>query len=212
MKKASISLSFILLSLILCTLSGCEDTPSDREISTAQNTQTDMAGTWNLSGMNSETTSPSPNHLAIQFGAQIAVDEINAEGGINGVLLAFCFDDSADSFRLTAADSSVDIWAAPKGTLLVSLPNSTNDFEINTNHGSALQFIHKYQQMYGSEPDIYATSAYDCVYLLKTVLEQSNTVPSTDMTEIIDIFQTTIPEINFEGLSGCEVLLGVSHY
>ena len=51
------------------------------------------SSTWNIGGIGPTTGGAAIYGQAVQNGAQIAVDEINAAGGINGVMVDFKFED-----------------------------------------------------------------------------------------------------------------------
>ena len=55
--------------------------------------KTAAAGTWRIGGIGPTTGGAAVYGQAVQNGAQIAVDEINAAGGINGVMIEYTFED-----------------------------------------------------------------------------------------------------------------------
>lgn len=148
--------------------------------------------TWNIKGLAASDTA-SIEALSVQFGAQIAIDEINAQGGINGYLMAFCTDDCTTAFRLSASDTSVELLLDPEGLLLMhtSLPEETGLLhDTPVIYHNPEQFIQKYSKMYGTEPSDYATLAYQLIYLLKDLLEEHDIGIAAEYTQLFDIIHS----------------------
>lgn len=103
MKKA---ISFMLaLSLAAVSLTACG--------STAGGSQTEEAGadTFRIGGIGPITGGTAVYGLAVKNGAQLAIDEINAAGGVNGVQLAFNFqDDENDAEKSVNAYNALKDW------------------------------------------------------------------------------------------------------
>ena len=59
--------------------------------------KTAAAGTWRIGGIGPTTGGAAVYGQAVQNGAQIAVDEINAAGGINGVMIEYTFEDDENN-------------------------------------------------------------------------------------------------------------------
>ena len=59
--------------------------------------KTAAAGSWRIGGIGPTTGGAAVYGQAVQNGAQIAVDEINAAGGINGVMIEYTFEDDENN-------------------------------------------------------------------------------------------------------------------
>ena len=67
--------------------------------------------TWKIGGIGPTTGGAAVYGMAVQYGAQIAVDEINAAGGINGKLVEFKFaDDEHNAEKSVNAYNSLKDW------------------------------------------------------------------------------------------------------
>ena len=67
--------------------------------------------TFNIGGIGPITGGTSIYGLAVRNGAQIAVDEINEAGGINGVQIAYDFqDDESDAEKAVNAYNTLKDW------------------------------------------------------------------------------------------------------
>ncbi len=176
---AVLTRTFAILSLAFI-LSGCS-------LKTAKEAPVilDPPKSWYISGIPEDATEVSPTALYVQFGSQIAIDELNAAEGIMDAMIAFSFDPEDTKFIITAAENSVDIYLEPEGIRLKSF--STAD----TPEASEA-FKEKYMQMFGSEPDAYAKASYECIYYLKEVLTETKAVPGMGTDEIQALFN--IPE------------------
>lgn len=100
------------VALVMCGLTACsgnhgDDTANDYDLSkvgeyTAENTEYVIGGTGPLTGPNSAYG------MSVQNGAQLAVDEINAAGGLNGIKFKFDMkDDKAGAAEATQAFTSL---------------------------------------------------------------------------------------------------------
>lgn len=67
------------------------------------------ASTWKIGGIGPTTGGAAVYGMAVQQGAQIAVDEINAAGGINGAIVEFKFEDDENN-----AEKSVNAYNSLK--------------------------------------------------------------------------------------------------
>lgn len=96
------------VALVMCGLTACsgkngDDTANDYDLTkvgeyTAENTEFVIGGTGPLTGPNSSYG------ISVQNGAQLAVDEINAAGGLNGIKFKFDMkDDKAGAAEATQA-------------------------------------------------------------------------------------------------------------
>lgn len=70
---------------------------------------TEASDTWKIGGIGPTTGGAAVYGIAVQYGAQIAVDEINAAGGINGKMIEFSFEDDEHN-----AEKSVNAYNALK--------------------------------------------------------------------------------------------------
>lgn len=96
MKKSIKILAIVLAAMMLVgTLVGCGD---------------DLSGKFVIGGLGPLTGTAATYGTSVRNGAQIAIDEINAAGGVNGVQLALIFaDDEADSAKaVTAYENLMD--------------------------------------------------------------------------------------------------------
>ncbi len=101
--------SVMMLATVAC---GGNDVPAagtseGQSGSTVESTE----GTWKIGGIGPTTGGAAVYGLAVQNGAQIAVDEINAAGGINGKLIEFKFqDDEHNPEKSVNAYNSLKDW------------------------------------------------------------------------------------------------------
>ncbi len=96
-------------SLVAC--GGSSDTTTDSDASTEASTESTGEETYKIGGIGPTTGGASVYGLAVQYGAQIAVDEINAAGGINGYQIEFNFqDDEHDAEKAVNAYNSLKDW------------------------------------------------------------------------------------------------------
>ncbi len=124
MKK---TVSFVLvLSMAAALLAGCGGTTANNDAAAGTESTvngsaaTDAAGTDNttvegeafrIGGIGPVTGGAAAYGIAVKNGAQLAVDEINAAGGINGVQIAFNFeDDEHDPEKAVNAYNTLKDW------------------------------------------------------------------------------------------------------
>ena len=124
MKK---TVSFVLaLSMAASLLAGCggttanNDAAAGTESTVNESAATDAAGTDNtavegeafrIGGIGPVTGGAAAYGIAVKNGAQLAVDEINAAGGINGIQIAFNFeDDEHDPEKAVNAYNTLKDW------------------------------------------------------------------------------------------------------
>ncbi|HIS80576.1 MAG TPA: ABC transporter substrate-binding protein, partial [Candidatus Scatomonas merdavium] len=123
MKKfAGLSLAAVMaLSLAACGGSGNSSSVDSNGISASAGTSAESAssgstgsaegGTLKIGGIGPLTGDNAAYGLAVQRGAQIAVDEINAAGGINGMTVEFSMeDDVSDEETAVNAYNSLKDW------------------------------------------------------------------------------------------------------
>ena len=193
----------IILSQFGCGMyrSDYGDTISDASSASAAVSPEDVENTWNLKGISEISENTSPEALQVQFGAQIALDEINATGGINDTLLAFCSSSTDQAFHILATDTSMELWYDHDEFLLSNITKPV-DFSESQKDGTLpqapLPFCQKYKQMYGSEPDFYTTTAYCFIYYLRYQLEEYDATPNMTTAQLADIFAETNQSFTFE--------------
>ncbi|MGN0306982.1 MAG: ABC transporter substrate-binding protein [Lachnospiraceae bacterium] len=92
----------LVLSMTVALLTGCSgsttnsNTQAGTESAANENEAAGTAaegGVFNIGGIGPVTGGAAVYGIAVKNGAQLAVDEINAAGGINGVQIAFTFED-----------------------------------------------------------------------------------------------------------------------
>ncbi|MDD2973248.1 MAG: ABC transporter substrate-binding protein [Lachnospiraceae bacterium] len=105
MKKA---MSLILaLSMAVASLTGCGSAASG----TAETESAAAGTTFKIGGIGPVTGGAAVYGLAVKNGAQIAIDEINAAGGVNGAQLEFNFqDDEHDAEKSVNAYNTLKDW------------------------------------------------------------------------------------------------------
>ena len=121
MKKAvslALALSLTLMSLTACGNTASETTDAAATTETtettdaAADTATEATGaTFKIGGIGPATGGAAVYGLAVKNGAQLAVDEINAAGGINGTQIEFNFqDDEHDAEKAVNAYNTLKDW------------------------------------------------------------------------------------------------------
>ncbi len=118
MKKA-VSM-FLAAALAVGTFAGCgssADTGSTGSAASTESGSTDSAAAdgsvFKIGGIGPTTGGAAVYGLAVQHGAEIAVEEINAAGGINGYQVEFKFqDDEADAEKSVNAYNALKDWGA----------------------------------------------------------------------------------------------------
>ncbi|MDD3660228.1 MAG: ABC transporter substrate-binding protein [Lachnospiraceae bacterium] len=122
MMKKAVSLA-LALSLTLMSLTACGNTASESTDAAATTETTDAAAdsaeaateatgaTFKIGGIGPATGGAAVYGLAVKNGAQLAVDEINAAGGINGTQIEFNFqDDEHDAEKAVNAYNTLKDW------------------------------------------------------------------------------------------------------
>lgn len=123
MKKFNKFMSVVMASAMVMTLfAGCGSTNTDTQTAESETSttteatdaaETTTAGgtTFKIGGIGPTTGSAAVYGLAVQNAAQLAVDEINAAGGINGVQIEFKFeDDECDAEKSVNAYNTLKDW------------------------------------------------------------------------------------------------------
>jgi len=116
MKKA-VSLA-LALSLAVASLAGCGNAASESADTATAETATEGAATeaaegtvFKIGGIGPVTGGAAVYGQAVENGAQIAIDEINAAGGVNGAQLEFNFqDDEHDAEKSVNAYNTLKDW------------------------------------------------------------------------------------------------------
>ena len=77
-------------------------------------------------------------------------------------------------------------------------------FNADATDEATVNFVTKYQELYGETPNQFAADAYDCVYAYKMALEAAGCTPDMSNEELCDLLiaQFTSPEFSFDGLTG----------
>ena len=144
---------FVLL-LLTSMLVGCgakEEAPAATDSAAAvESTEATDEVAFKIGGCGPTTGGAAVYGLAVQRGAQIAVDEINAAGGINGYQIAYNFaDDEHDAEKAVNAYNTLKDWGMQlfMGTVtsgpcvaVVEKTNAANMYQI-TPSGSAVDCI-----------------------------------------------------------------------
>ena len=104
--------SFMLVAaMVVATLTGCGSSDNAKSTEAAGESSAAAGTTFKIGGICPVTGGAALYGLAVQRGAQIAVDEINAAGGINGTQIEFNFqDDEADAEKSVNAYNSLKDW------------------------------------------------------------------------------------------------------
>ena len=104
--------SFMLVAaMVAATLTGCGSSDNAKSTEAAGESSAAAGTTFKIGGIGPVTGGAALYGLAVQRGAQIAVDEINAAGGINGTQIEFNFqDDEADAEKSVNAYNSLKDW------------------------------------------------------------------------------------------------------
>ena len=120
MKKRVLSLSLALAMAASLTACGSSSSTTETTAAAAADATTAAAGAsseassdkvFNIGGIGPVTGAAAVYGLAVKNGAQIAVDEINADGGINGYQIEFNFqDDEHDAEKSVNAYNTLKDW------------------------------------------------------------------------------------------------------
>ena len=116
MKKRVLSLSVALAMAASLTACGSSSSTTETTAAAAADATTAAAGasseaSFKIGGIGPVTGAAAVYGLAVKNGAQIAVDEINADGGINGYQIEFNFqDDEHDAEKSVNAYNTLKDW------------------------------------------------------------------------------------------------------
>ena len=75
-------------------------------------------------------------------------------------------------------------------------------FNADATDEATVNFVTKYQELYGETPNQFAADAYDCVYAYKMALEAAGCTPDMSNEELCDALIATFPTITLTGLTG----------
>ena len=144
-----LAVAMVATMLVGCGAKETAETPAT-ETTTEAATETADAVAFKIGGSGPTTGGAAIYGLAVQRGAQIAVDEINAAGGINGYQIAYNFaDDEHDAEKAVNAYNTLKDWGMQMfmGTTtsgpcvaVVENTNADNMFQI-TPSGTAVDCI-----------------------------------------------------------------------
>ena len=144
-----LAVAMVATMLVGCGAKETAETPAT-ETTTETTTETADADAFKIGGCGPTTGGAAVYGLAVQRGAQIAVDEINAAGGINGYQIAYNFaDDEHDAEKAVNAYNALKDWGMQlfMGTVtsgpcvaVVENTNADNMYQI-TPSGSAVDCI-----------------------------------------------------------------------
>ena len=138
------------VAMVATMLVGCGAKETAEIPATETTTETADADAFKIGGCGPTTGGAAVYGIAVQRGAQIAVDEINAAGGINGVQIDYNFaDDEHDAEKAVNAYNTLKDWGMQlfMGTVtsgpcvaVVENTNADNMYQI-TPSGSAVDCI-----------------------------------------------------------------------
>lgn len=110
MKKFSKAISVVLASAMVLSMAGCGKTEAPADGVAGGDAS---ATTFKIGSMGPITGDNAVYGMAVQNAAQLAVDEINAAGGVNGYMLEFNFqDDESDPEKAVNAYNALKDWGA----------------------------------------------------------------------------------------------------
>lgn len=112
MKKLNKLVSIVVASAMVLSMAGCgSDGAKGQNVSSESGAASSGAGTFKIGGMGPVTGNNAVYGLAVQNAAQLAVDEINAAGGVNGYTFELNFqDDEADPEKAVNAYNALKDW------------------------------------------------------------------------------------------------------
>ncbi len=107
----------LIVAMLTASLAACGNSSSDSKETTketeaaGETTGAAEGGTLKIGGIGPATGGTAIYGLAVQRGAQIAVDEINAAGGVNGAQIEFNYqDDEGDAEKAVNAYNTLKDW------------------------------------------------------------------------------------------------------
>ena len=207
MKKRVLSLSLALAMAASLTACGSSSSTTETTAAAAADATTAAAGAsseassdkvFKIGGIGPVTGAAAVYGLAVKNGAQIAVDEINADGGINGYQIEFNFqDDEHDAEKSVNAYNTLKDWGVQvlMGTVtsapcvaVADKTNADNMFQI-TPSGSSVECAQNPNvfRVCFSDPDQGAASA---TYIAENKLAEKISV----IYDSSDVYSTGIYE------------------
>ena len=75
-------------------------------------------------------------------------------------------------------------------------------FNADATDEATVNFVTKYQELYGETPNQFAADAYDCVYAYKLALETAGCTPDMSAADLNAKMKETFPTITLTGLTG----------
>ena len=102
--------------------------------------------------------------------------------GMDGIL-------TLDNFDTTLAE----------GVMLLT-PFSADDTD-----PKVVNFVNKYKNLYNEVPNQFAADAYDAVYILKQAIEYANLDPSVSISDMCNIIEDSMTNIEYNGVTGKNV-------
>lgn len=118
MKKFNKLVSVVVASAMVLAMAGCGASDSNADATSSAAVESSAAegtgaGTFKIGGIGPTTGGAAIYGLAVQNAAQLAVDEINAAGGVNGYTLELNFqDDEHDPEKSVNAYNALKDWGA----------------------------------------------------------------------------------------------------
>ena len=111
-KFMSLAIACTMTASLLAGCGSSESSNTSNDATATESTDGAAAGsTFKIGGIGPITGGAAVYGLAVQHGAQIAIDEINAAGGVNGCQLEFKFeDDEHDAEKAVNAYNSLKDW------------------------------------------------------------------------------------------------------
>ena len=111
MKKRFLSLGLAMAMAASLTACGSSSSTTETTTAAAGESTADSGEVFKIGGIGPVTGAAAVYGLAVKNGAQIAVDEINADGGINGYQIDFQFqDDEHDAEKSVNAYNTLKDW------------------------------------------------------------------------------------------------------
>ena len=150
--------SMLLASTMVASLfAGCGNTSSNTEGSAPAADSGELV--WKIGGIGPMTGAAAQYGTAVMNAAQIAVDEINAAGGINGYQIAFnAQDDEHDAQKSVNAYNTLKDWGAQ---MLLGTVTTAPCIAVSAEANNDRMFM---LTPSASSPDVNVTNGYDNVY------------------------------------------------
>jgi len=113
MKKFKKFVSAALATAMVLSMAGCGDAEATASSSAASGSESSSADTFKIGGIGPTTGGAATYGLAVKNALELAVEEVNAAGGINGYKLELNFqDDEHDAEKSVNAYNSLKDWDA----------------------------------------------------------------------------------------------------